>query len=305
MVAAALISAGASLLGGLFAPKPKWVTPNYQQIRDKAEAAGFNPLTALTSAPGQAMQGENYMGAAIADAGLMLADAFAKNKRGQMLSKVQAENAQLKDKVQSLTLRPKVGGVYAARQAVPTVRQALGVSNAALSGSATSAVSASGVGASGSAVADFGMVGAGRGLPDAYPIDPRRAVEHSPIKSSAGVMMVDSPWADRPIPMLTLDGDEPLALTDIPKLGMGYSLGGVVQRAVSNAGQPKRPSLDVRNPSAASVAAGDRYNNALGRQRPGQWRDPGSPIRKHYAADTSAYWAWPKRDAWPKFQLGY
>lgn len=129
-VGAALIGAAGSLLGGLFAPKPKWVTPNYQDIRNKAEAAGFNPLTALTSAPGQAMQGANYMGSAIADAGLMLADAFSQSKRGQNLSKVQAENDKLKERVQSLTLRPKVGGVYAARQAVPTVRQALGVSNA-------------------------------------------------------------------------------------------------------------------------------------------------------------------------------
>jgi hypothetical protein len=140
-VGAALIGAAGSLLGGLFAPKPKWVTPNYQDIRNKAEAAGFNPLTALTSAPGQAMQGANYMGSAIADAGLMLADAFSQSKRGQNLSKVQAENDKLKERVESLTLRPKVGGVYAARQAVPTVRQALGVKGAS-SASTGSPVSA-------------------------------------------------------------------------------------------------------------------------------------------------------------------
>lgn len=142
MVAAALISAGATLLGGLLAPKPKYVVPDYAKIRSGAEAAGFNPLTALTQGPaGQVVQPENYMGNAIASAGLMLADNMTKAARAARLQKLTGENEKLQDKVQRLTLQPKVGGVYARRESVPTLRAALGAkgSSSASTGSPVSA----------------------------------------------------------------------------------------------------------------------------------------------------------------------
>ncbi|ARC90671.1 hypothetical protein [Rhodovulum sp. MB263] len=130
VVTGSLISGGASLLGGLFGSKKKakYVVPDYGKIRARAEAAGFNPLTALTSAPGAvASAGQNYMGQAIADAGLLLADGLAKKaeKTGE-LQKAREQNAQLKERVQQLTIRPRVGGIYASNVNTPSIRAAVG-----------------------------------------------------------------------------------------------------------------------------------------------------------------------------------
>ncbi len=138
-----LIGAGTSLLGAaLSRPKNSYQVPDYAGIRRGAEVAGINPLTALMYAPGQAVQSQNYMGQAIADAGMMLADSMAKNRASGQVSKLQQANANLAKKVQNLTLRPKVGGIYAQRQAVPSTRAALGVTGAA---SASPALGVSGV----------------------------------------------------------------------------------------------------------------------------------------------------------------
>lgn len=130
-LAPTLIKAGAALLGGILGKsKNEYVVPNYQKIRDKAEAAGFNPLTALAMAPGQVVQSQNYMGSAIADAGLALADGMAeKAKQNDPLEKLKRENELLKEKIINVTLRPKVPGVYAQREAIPTLSQAVGGSN--------------------------------------------------------------------------------------------------------------------------------------------------------------------------------
>ena len=152
---ATIIGIGSTLLGGLFAPKPKYVVPDYAKIRSGAEAAGFNPLTALTQGPaGQVVQPENYMGNAIASAGLMLADNLTKTARAARLQKLTGENERLQDKVQRLTLQPKIGGVYARRESVPTLGAALGASR-----------DQSGV----SAVADNGGSGNGGGNPAVNP----------------------------------------------------------------------------------------------------------------------------------------
>lgn len=132
IIGGSLISAGASLLGGIFGKsKPKYVTPDYAKIRRNAEAAGFNPLTVLTSAPGQVVQSQNYMGSAIADAGLLLADGMAKKAEQEgEISKLREQNQKLAEKVQNLTLRPRIGGIYAATESTPSLRQALGASDA-------------------------------------------------------------------------------------------------------------------------------------------------------------------------------
>lgn len=143
-VTGALISAGGSILGGILGkPKNEYVVPNYQKIRTKAEAAGFNPLTALAMAPGQVVQSQNFMGSAIADAGLALADGLnTKRKEQGALAKLAEENDKLREKVQNMTLRPKVGGVYAQREAIPSVSQAVGGSNASGVGASVSATAA-------------------------------------------------------------------------------------------------------------------------------------------------------------------
>lgn len=129
IIGGSLISAGASLLGGIFGKsKAKYVTPDYAKIRRKAEAAGFNPLTALTAAPGQVVQSQNYMGSAIADAGLLLADGMAKKAEQEgEVSKLREQNQKLAEKLQQATLRPRIGGIYAATESTPSLRQALGV----------------------------------------------------------------------------------------------------------------------------------------------------------------------------------
>jgi hypothetical protein len=301
----ALLEIGATLLGGLLSkPKSKYVVPDYAGIRKQAEAAGFNPLTALTQGPqGSVVTTTNPMGTAFAEAALMLGQNLSKATATAKLQQAQSANAKLQAKVQNLTLRPKVGGIYARRQSVPSLGAALGRSNVADARLAGGGVSGA---ASSTAVAGGGAAGSGvTDLPSSYNVDLRREVQHKPVASTSGFMVIDSPLLDRKMYVATLDGDEPLKLGDLPSVAASYYTSPVIDRFVSNQAQPKRPSTDVYNPSSKSVAAGDRYNNALGRQRPGQWRDPGSPIRQHYKAETSAYWSWPTRSAWPKFQLGY
>ena len=145
----AFISAGASLLGGLLGQAAERRNNKYQaqlireqnaynapdQVRARAEAAGFNPLLFVGPGVGQqtataASSSSNYMGSAIADAGLMLADAVAKRKDAMRLSRMEDQNRRLSEKVQSLTLRPQVGGIYSQLVQTPTIASALGVSNA-------------------------------------------------------------------------------------------------------------------------------------------------------------------------------
>lgn len=144
IIGGALISGASSLLGGIFGkPKNEYVVPNYQKIRNKAEAAGFNPLTALAMAPGQVVQSQNFMGSAIADAGLALADGLnTKRKEQGALAKLAEENDKLREKVQNMTLRPKVPGVYAQREAIPSVSQAVGGSSGSANAAANSGDSA-------------------------------------------------------------------------------------------------------------------------------------------------------------------
>lgn len=213
---AATITGVSSLLGGLFSKpdKPQYVVPDYAGIRRAAEAAGFNPLTALT----QGMQGSvvsgggGYMGQAIADAGLALADGLTQSKRAGLLSRVQSENAQLREKVQAMTLRPKVGGVYAQRQATPTVPQAMGVSNAA-----SVQLGASDVGGVGSVVSGAGADASGlRPLPETLSADPRRAVDNKPQQTTSGFMVVDNPHLGFPWYVPSMDGDEAMTIGEAP-----------------------------------------------------------------------------------------
>ncbi len=138
-----------NLLGGLFANRSAkkaaaqqraWALEDQQQQwvrhREASELGGFNPLATMGMGQGVAptpIDTTNYMGSAIADSALLVADAIAAKKADQTAKKAQdlaATNAKLNSQVRDLTLRPKIGGVYAQRQSSPTLRQALGAENA-------------------------------------------------------------------------------------------------------------------------------------------------------------------------------
>jgi hypothetical protein len=208
IIGSALISGASSILGGLFGkPKSKYVVPDYKGIRKGAEEAGFNPLTALTQGPqGSVVTSSNPMGTAIADAGLMLADSLAKSKKGGILSKVQSENAELQRRVQNLTLRPKVAGVYGRQQSVPSVPQALGVSSGSVSGSGLSSA-ALGAGSdlvtSAAGSVEFGP----DGLITKDSIDSRRGVDNMEITSDPGYVIIDNPMLGKPFRVPALGGE--------------------------------------------------------------------------------------------------
>lgn len=213
----ALIGAGASLLGGILGRNSEKNAIARQnayndpaQVRARAENAGFNPL--LFIGPGVGNQittgGSNYMGSAIADAGMQIADQMSKNRELARLEKLSAENKKLAEKVQSLTIRPKVGGVYAQRDSTPALRASLGGSDASSNPTDASLVVGDGGSDSGGPV-DL------RPLPTVDPLDPRRKVEDKPLPSGPGVMKVDNPYLP-PLYFPTVDGDEPLDVLDLP-----------------------------------------------------------------------------------------
>lgn len=157
MVAPAVLSAGLSLLGGILgrnserkaiAAQNEYNNPS--NIRARAEAAGFNPLLFVGPGVGNQMAtgGSNFMGSAIADAGLMLSEALAKRQDLRKLDRLKDENQKLNQQVTNLTIRPKFGGIYSQREAIPSKRAALGGSNDAAPVKA-SAVGVSGVAAGG------------------------------------------------------------------------------------------------------------------------------------------------------------
>lgn len=123
-----IISAGATLLGGLFGKKDKPLS--FTQIRkqtsggvhgqargarDAGEKYGFNPLALLGlggAGVGSTVSSGNYMGEAIANAGLIVADGLQKRQDALALNSKETEVATLRKKVESLTLRPKVAGIF-------------------------------------------------------------------------------------------------------------------------------------------------------------------------------------------------
>lgn len=136
MVASALISAGGSLLGGMFG-KSKSYSPrqmavgNVEGLMQAADLFKINPLTLLNAGLSpSAMAGSNYMGSAIADAGLALADGMQrKAAEDSRIQELEKEKEELQKKVVDLTIRPKVGGIYSGNHMVPSLRQALGVAD--------------------------------------------------------------------------------------------------------------------------------------------------------------------------------
>jgi hypothetical protein len=135
----------------------------FVNLRAAAEKGGFNPLAVLglgasSGSPGMAsvsmgspgmasvsgrsgvplvpaaqsigyVPPTDYMGSAIAEAGLALSDRFMQSEALQNAGKLEANRDRLrrtKEAMQRDTIRPKVGGVYAEREQTRTTAQALG-----------------------------------------------------------------------------------------------------------------------------------------------------------------------------------
>lgn len=123
-----------NLLGGLFGNKSAKKAAAQQRalaledqreqfvrLRAAAEKGGFNPLAVLGANPGAGMvnptpvSSNNYMGSAIAESSLLVADKLAQSKAASLGRTVEDLNRQkdiLTRKLTQNTLRPKVPGVY-------------------------------------------------------------------------------------------------------------------------------------------------------------------------------------------------
>lgn len=115
----ALIKAGGSLVGGLLgkdAPKPSaMVVSHLKGVREGAERYGFNPLAVLGAVGGPTMgqAPANYMGAAIADAFGGIADAYTASAEDEAeKQRLEAENEELRRKVNFETIRPENPGLF-------------------------------------------------------------------------------------------------------------------------------------------------------------------------------------------------
>lgn len=226
-IGAALIGAGGSLIGGLLGGKGKSYSPremalgHVEGVMQASEAFNINPLTILGALGGPSAVsggGGNYMGQAIADASLIVADAVSKRQDAQKLQQEQQRNRQLLEKIQSMTLRPKTGGIYANRVSTPNIASALGRgSENAVSAGASAAILPSGRGSpsSGAGARPLMDIDAGSVVSD-----PRREVENDPVKTHSGTVILDNPNLPFPIRVPTLDGDEPLQWYELPTLAL-------------------------------------------------------------------------------------
>lgn len=122
---------GGQLLGGLLgnrsakkaaAQQRAWALEDQRmqwvRHREASELGGFNPLATLGMGQGVAatpVSSNNYMGDAVASAGLMLADSVAKTRAAQAGRQVEDLNRQreiLQRKLRDATIRPTVPGIF-------------------------------------------------------------------------------------------------------------------------------------------------------------------------------------------------
>lgn len=263
MVAAALIGAAGSLLGGLLGKSKQKVYTNDQGIMDSAKGAreaaaeyGFNPLTLLgaTGGAGAVYGGQNTMGSAISDAALLLADGLKdKSAEKAQLENIQLQNEVLRAQVRDLTIRPKVGGIYAGNVSTP------GVGNGRV-GSVSDQSVGVGIGDRSGAAPNVDGSWFPRALTETSYADPRREVQNQSVPTTSGFMVVDSPYLPGPLPVPTLDGDEPLHWYDYPDLipATGIALG----RASYKAGSRLRASYEAQKGGGYGFAS-DGWGYAL------------------------------------------
>ena len=178
MVASALIAAGGSLLGGLFGRSRRFLRAT-TLIRMFRASCGRPRNTASTRSPSSARcrrwagipADNSALGQGVANAALIASDAVsAKRQTAARLNAYQTQNARLQKRLEALTIRSPVPGVYGlARQ--PSDPEVYGGTG---SEGGSAHVSGDG-GASGAAAA-----AASAGLPPLLtvdPGDPRREVE--------------------------------------------------------------------------------------------------------------------------------
>lgn len=115
-----LLGGISALFGGGNTTKQSWKGA-YGSLVGHAEGAiegykrtGINPLTLLGVTPSSGLPGQNYFGQAVADAGMLLADAFASREDVGRLERAERLNEKLRKQVTDLVLRPAVPGVYGA-----------------------------------------------------------------------------------------------------------------------------------------------------------------------------------------------
>lgn len=91
-------------------------------IRERAEAAGFNPISFIGPGVGNqtATGGGNFMGEAIANSSMMVADAIKGSAEERArLENLRLENEKLQKEIQQMTLRPKTAGLYGTGGTIP------------------------------------------------------------------------------------------------------------------------------------------------------------------------------------------
>lgn len=214
-IGASVVGAVGSLIGGALGGKSKPYKLD-GQIWDAARGArlasedfGFNPLTLLgiaNASGGGSYGGENYMGAAISDAAMMLADGMTKRQDAQKLQQAQMANAALQKKVTDLTLRPKVGGVY------PQFGGGNVQSDWQAGGSVP--VARAGVGA---------RAAGGAASVAPFPVDTSRDIDRTKVTDDGGFAVVDNPnISARPFPVPAFNGE----ILDVGQaIVLGASLG--------------------------------------------------------------------------------
>lgn len=209
----ALIGAGASLLGGIFGRNSERKAIAQQNayndpaaVRERFEAAGFNPLLGIQPGVGiqTAIGGGNFIGSAIADAGRIFGEGMQRRAEMAQLDKLATENNKLSERIANLTIRPRVAGIYASNQGTPR----LGAAYRAENGYPNSRSQPSDV------ADDTGLPP----LTESVWVDPRRGVDNADIKSHSGWMMIENRFGNLYVP--TLDGDEPLGVDDAPSVAV-------------------------------------------------------------------------------------
>jgi hypothetical protein len=255
-----LLGAIATIAGGLLG-RPKKVSAGenrYSDIQGLMAAAkdfGWNPLTLLTNgqAIGPTVIDNSAFGNAVANAGMMLGEQMSGRRAEKAkMEKLNQTQARLQKRLETITLRAPVPGVYGGVK-LP--------SDPEVYGGTDGAGDASGVSAYRGAYS-AGPAG-GPALRTVSPADPRREVDNRPQSTTSGVMVIDSPYAGE-IYVPSLDGDEALDVLDLPSMAMaapqvaynrGYflSFGG---------GSESRPSMT----RAEALAAKERRDVA--RKRP-------------------------------------
>lgn len=268
LVGAALVQAGGAILGGLLGrTKPVSAAQSFQShmkgVMASAEKYGFNPLTLLgVNSPGFSPGDNSSMSAGIANAGMYLGDALSKKTDAAKLQQATAQNQVLQNKVQSLTLRPKVPGIYGApRMGGPDASSPV---TPAATGVATPVPSGLNLGDTRELIkTDRGSFA-----------DGRRPVDNQPVKSHSGYIVVDNPSLPIPLRVPTLDGDEPLHWYDYPDLLLPGILaakdfvGAISDDWNSNSSLGLNPPTDADMRMAADEISYNRLKRARPKKRP-------------------------------------